>query len=80
MLADVRRGFNLHLGAHGDLHQTVMRIGPGVVAVPVEAAAHWYFAANVRSGNVTVLEQIDVAESGEHIAALAESARLERKN
>ena len=80
MLADVRRGFNLHLGAHGDLHQTVMRIGPGVVAVPDEAAAHWYFAANVRSGNVTVLEQIDAAESGERIAALAESARLERKN
>jgi hypothetical protein len=61
MLADVRRGFNLHLGAHGDLNQTVMRIGPGVVAVPAAAATHWYFQANVRAGNVTVLEQIDAA-------------------
>jgi hypothetical protein len=55
MLADVRRGFNLHLGTHRDT--AVLRIGPGVVAVPVEAAAHWYFRANVSSGNVTPLQQ-----------------------
>lgn len=61
MLADVRRGFNLHLGAHSDLHHTVMRIGPGVVEVPKAVSIHWYFQANVRSGNVTVLEQIDAA-------------------
>jgi hypothetical protein len=61
MLADVRRGFNLHLGTHGDLHPAVLRIGPGVVEVPEEASRHWYFAANVRSGNVTILEQIDAA-------------------
>jgi hypothetical protein len=64
MQVHVRRGFNLQIGSYsdwGDLHQTVMRIGPGVVAVPVEAAAHWYFAANVRSRNITVLEQIDAS-------------------
>jgi hypothetical protein len=67
MQVHVKRAFNLQIGSYanyGDLHETLLQIGPGVVALPDEAVAHWYFAANVHSGNVTVLEQID-ASSGE---------------
>ena len=59
MLADVKRGFIVTLGTYRD--PTVLRFDPGVVEVPEAAATHWYFQANVRSGNVTVLEQIDAA-------------------
>jgi hypothetical protein len=59
MQIHVKRGFNLQIGSYsdwGDLGQTLMQVGPGVVEAPPQVAGHWYFAANVRDGNITILE------------------------
>jgi hypothetical protein len=57
MLVNVRRAFNLNLGNYGNYGGLpVMQVGPGLVDVPDEAARHWYFQANIRSGNITIIE------------------------
>jgi hypothetical protein len=63
MLVNIRRAFNLHLGRHCDLHQTMMVIGPGAVDVPDEAAEHWYFKSNIQAGNIIILENVDASPS-----------------
>jgi hypothetical protein len=64
MQVHVKRPFNLQVGSYSDwddLHQTLLQLGPGVCEVPPQVTGHWYLQANIRSGNVTVIEQIDAA-------------------
>jgi hypothetical protein len=59
MQVHVKRGFNLQIGSYrnwGDLGQTLLQLGPGVCEVPEKAAEHWYFQANIKSGNITIIE------------------------
>jgi hypothetical protein len=59
MMVSVRRAFNLQTGNYsdwGDLGQTLLQLGPGVCEVPSNVTAHWYFEANIKSGNVTIIE------------------------
>jgi hypothetical protein len=37
------------------------QLGPGVCEVPPQVTEHWYFQANVRSGNITIIEPAPVA-------------------
>jgi hypothetical protein len=63
MQAHVKRAFNLQTGSYAyyDFGQTLLPIGPGCVEVPDDVAEHWYFQANIRSGNITIIEQNDAA-------------------
>jgi hypothetical protein len=64
MQIHVKRGFNLQIGSYsdwGDLGQTLLQLGPGVCEVPPQVTKHWYFQANVRSGNITIIEPAPVA-------------------
>jgi hypothetical protein len=33
-------------------------VGPGVCEVPAHIISHWYLAANIKSGNITIIEKI----------------------
>jgi hypothetical protein len=71
MQIHVKRGFNLQIGSYanyGDLQETLYRLGPGVCEVPAHIISHWYLAANIKSGNITIIEQIKASVATQEAA------------